>query len=145
MPGMSREAVRRAWEASARNEGVLREEDDVRIRFVPGGRGATMQTDLKLTRAALYLIDKSGRRQPMRFALFRESSGGAVVTDVALSEGPSPERGMVRVTMSGTPDFEIQFVSLQSEAWWSSIRRAMGKTAKRRVEEPGAGEIEEGE
>ena len=59
-------AVREKWESRVRTEGLLREEENLKVRLTDGARGS-VQADVRLTRAALYVIDSSGRRDPMRF------------------------------------------------------------------------------
>ena len=56
-----------------------------------------MQGDVRLTRAALYILDRAGRREPMRFVLARPSVAESTVTDVSLREGRSYELRLVRV------------------------------------------------
>jgi hypothetical protein len=86
-----------------------------------------------MTRAALYLLDRSARREPMRFAFVRSMPDEPVVLDVALHEGSSPERRRVRVFVGEAMDgdrFAIEFESIEGDAWLSSIRHAMGRGAR---------------
>ena len=88
-------AVREKWESRARSEGFLREEKNVKVRLTDGARGS-VQADVRLTRAAFYVIDRGGRRDPMRFVFLRSSDSDVVVLDVSINEGRTPERRRVR-------------------------------------------------
>jgi len=125
-------AARELWERRAREEGFLRGEENLKVRFVEGGRGS-VKGDLRLTRAAFYIVDKSGRRDTMRFVLARAVDSEPAVLDVSLMEGSAPEFRRVRVTISRAATasgFALEFESREGEAWWSSLRRAMGKSTK---------------
>jgi hypothetical protein len=124
-------AVREAWERNAQIEGFVRGEDNVKIRFVEGGRG-TIQGDLRMTRAALYLLDRSGRRDPMRFAFARSEAEEPIVLDATVREGTATESRRVRITIGESADgnsFAVEFESKTGQAWRSSILRALGKRA----------------
>jgi hypothetical protein len=128
--------VREDWERRVRTEGFLRGEENLKVKFVEGGRGS-VQGDVQLTHAALYLLDKNGRREPMRFSLSLSAGADVAVLDVTLREGSSPELGRVRVTVgaaAGGNRFAFEFESREGEAWRSSLRRLLGKPTK---EEPG--------
>jgi hypothetical protein len=122
-------AVREAWERSSRAEGFVRGEEDLKVRFVEGGRG-TIEGAVRLTRAALYMIDKGGRRDPLRFALTRSDTASPVVLDASLHEGRAPGLRRVRVAIGDADGnrFAIEFESREAVAWWSSLRRAIGKS-----------------
>ncbi|MFH1688815.1 MAG: hypothetical protein ABIE42_01085 [Candidatus Eisenbacteria bacterium] len=129
-------AVREDWERRVRTEGFLRGEENLKIKFVEGGRGS-VQGDVRLTHAALYLLDKSGRREPMRFPLSLSAGSDAAVLDVSLREGSSPELRQVRVIVGaadGGNRLAFEFESREGEAWRSSLRRVLGKSAEK---EPG--------
>jgi len=125
-------SVREAWAKRSRTEGFVRGEDDLKIRFVEGGRGS-MQGAVRLTRAALYILDNGGRREPMRFVLARPSVGEPAVLDVSVREGRSPELRRVRVATgdAGGNRFSFEFESREGEAWWSSLRRSLGRSMDR--------------
>jgi hypothetical protein len=126
-------AMREAWERNSQIEGFVRGEDNLKVRFVEGGRG-TIQSDVRMTRAALYLLDRGGRRDPLRFTFARSDAKEPVVLDVALLDGKTPESRRVRVTIGELVDghrFMIEFESMAGEAWRSSLRRALGKSYDR--------------
>jgi hypothetical protein len=137
-------SVREMWENRSRAEGFVRGEDGLKVRFVEGGKG-TMQGDIRLTRVALYLLDHSSRREPMRFVLARPSVGEPAVLDVSLRQGSSPEFWRVRVDVGdiGENRLAFEFETSEGEAWWVSLRRSMGRstdrdemTERQTVEEP---------
>lgn len=132
-------AVREEWERRARAEGFVREEENARVAFVAGARGS-IQADIRLTRAALYLFDRGGRREPMRLVFAPEQVIDMVIADVQLLGGTTPERGRVRLFVTGAADFQMEFESVLAEAWWSSLRRAMGKSANPAEARRGVGE-----
>lgn len=124
-------AVREAWERNSQLEGFVRAEDNIKVRFVEGGRG-TVQGDLRMTRSALYLLDRGGRRDPMRFAFVRSEAKEPIVLDATLHEGKAPESRRVRVTIGESVDgnrFAVEFESKTGEAWRSSILRALGRSS----------------
>ena len=86
---------------------------------------------MRLTRAALYVIDSGGRRDPMRFVFLRSADSDVAVVDVSLLEGRTPELRRVRVRMGGAAQFVLEFESRQGEAWWSSLRHSLGKSTDR--------------
>ena len=55
------ERVRKKWEADIRVEGLLRQGSDVTVVFARGAKGS-FRADVHLTRSALYLFDRGGRR-----------------------------------------------------------------------------------
>ena len=135
-------SVRETWEKRSRDEGFVRGEDNLKVRFVEGGRGS-VQGAVRLTRAALYILDNAGRREPMRFVLKRSSTVEPAVLDVSLREGRSPELRRVRVDASDAAgsSFAFEFESREGEAWWSSLRRSLGRSTDRsKMPEPPAGD-----
>ncbi len=123
-------AVREEWESRARSEGFLREEKNVKVRLTDGARGS-VQADVRLTRAAFYVVDRGGRRDPMRFVFLSSSNSDIVVLDVSIDEGRTPELRRVRVRMGGAARLVLEFESRHGEAWWSSLRHSLGKSAER--------------
>ena len=123
-------AVREEWERRARTEGLLREEENVKVKLTDGARGS-VQADVRLTRAAFYVIDRGGRRDPMRFVFLNSSNSDVVVLDVSINEGRTPELRRVRIRMGGAARLVLEFESRQGEAWWASLRQSLGKSADR--------------
>jgi hypothetical protein len=123
-------AAREEWEHRARTEGVLRKEENVKVKLTDGARGS-VQADVRLTRAALYVIDRGGRRDPMRFVFLRSADSDVAVLDVYLLEASTPAHRRVRVRMGGAAQFVLEFESREGEAWWSSLRHALGKSTDR--------------
>jgi hypothetical protein len=124
----AREA-RRQWEERVRTEGFVREEENVEVGIVKGGRG-TFAADLRLTRAALYMLDRSGRRDPVRFALGPAGGSESSVTDARLIRAVTQGRPRVRVAVSEPAGLTFEFASVSAEAWWSDIRRLLGKSTR---------------
>jgi len=124
--------VREEWERRARTEGFLREEENVKVKLTDGARGS-IQADVRLTRAAFYIIDRGGRRDPMRFVFLSSSDSDAVVLDVSLLEGRTPELRRVRIRVGGAARLVLEFESRRGEAWWSSLKHSLGKSADREV------------
>ena len=122
--------VREEWERRVRTEGLLREEENLKVRLTDGARGS-VQGDVRLTRAALYVIDSGGRRDPMRFVFLRSADSDVAVLDASLLEGRTPELRRVRVRVGGAARFVLEFESRQGEAWWTSLRHSLGKSADR--------------
>ncbi|MEA3408881.1 MAG: hypothetical protein U9Q95_00880, partial [Candidatus Eisenbacteria bacterium] len=127
-------AVREEWERRARTEGLLRSEDNVKVKLTDGARGS-VQADVRLTRAALYVIDRGGRRDPMRFVFLRSAGTDVELLDVSVLEGSAPELRRVRVRVGGAARFVVEFESRMGEAWWSSLRHALGKSVDREPSE----------
>ncbi len=123
-------AAREEWERRARTEGVLRTEENVKVKLTDGARGS-VQADVRLTRAALYVLDRGGRRDPMRFVFLRSANSDVAVLDVSLLKGSTPAHRRVRVRMGGAAQFVLEFESREGEAWWSSLRRSLGKPTDR--------------
>jgi hypothetical protein len=134
----AREA-RSQWETRVQTEGFVREEESVEVRMVRGGRGA-FTADVRLTRAALYLFDRGGRRDPARFVLGSAGRSETAVTDVRLIRATGEGRPLVRVATSGSSGLTFEFASVTAEAWWSDLRRSLGKSA--RIEEAERPEID---
>jgi hypothetical protein len=111
------------------NEGLLHEERDVGVRLASSGGGASFRADLSLTRAAFYLFDRSGRREPMRLGMGREREQDFAVSEVVM--GAVGERGeaTVRVRVEGPSAFWIEFGSGQAGTWWTELRRATGRSS----------------
>jgi hypothetical protein len=126
-------AAREEWERRVRTEGFVRDEEDVEVRVVSGGRGA-FSVDLRLTRAALYLFDRSGRREPMRFVLLSAGPSESAVVDAELLTDERTGRPRVKVSTSGPRSLSFEFGSVAAEAWWSDLRHGLGKTTKRDAE-----------
>jgi len=113
-------AMREEWEHTVRAEGFLRKQENVEVRYVEGGSGK-VQGDVRLTRVALYVIDKTWRRGPQRFVFEPSRTGEPVVRDVTLAEGKSPERRRVRIRVGGSSDYVVEFPSSEAEAWRSDL------------------------
>jgi hypothetical protein len=135
-------ALKAEWERRAREEGLRREAEDVAVRFVSGARG-TMRADARLTRAAMYLFDRSGRRPVMRLLLSGGGEGDHAVAGVSLAGGGPGERPRLRVSVRGPAAFEFEMDSPAADGWWADMRnspslrdRAPGETPEAR-DEPG--------
>jgi hypothetical protein len=138
-------AMRAEWEQTVRAEGFLRQQENVEVRYVEGGSGK-LQGDVRLTRVALYVIDRSWRRGPSRLVFEPSPNGEPVIQDVSLAEGKSPERRRVRIRVGGSSDYVVEFLSSEAEAWMSDLialvrRRGMATAPKeRRTQEDTYGE-----
>lgn len=117
--------ARKAMEAGIALEGIVRQVTDV-TAWYGGHRRQSSQVDVHMTRAALYVFDRGGRRDPVRLA-FGESAGGGRVAGVALRPGPAGGPRMVRVLIGGDAYFE--FATADAESWWADMRRALGQPA----------------
>jgi hypothetical protein len=126
-------ATRKEWERRVQAEGFVREEENVEIRIVTGGRGA-FSADVRLTRAALYLFDRSGRRDPVRFVLMSPGPSETTVVDAELRMDDRTGRPRVRVNTSGPAGLSFEFGSVTAEAWWTDLRHGLGKTTRRDAE-----------
>lgn len=115
------------WDAAVRLEGLMREEVNVTARMSTG-RSGSFSADIRLTRVAFYVFDRSYKREPMKIMLRRELAGQFVAVDAALasSDGDGPE--VVRVEVEGAAAFEIEFLSGDPRGWWKDLRRSMGKS-----------------
>jgi hypothetical protein len=126
-------ALKAKHEAGVLLEGLLRDEMDVRARFANGRGGGVFGADVRLTRAALYVFDRSGRRDPMRFSVRGDVAREYTVIDAELLPGASPDVDVVRVDIGGPRRFAVEFTSTQAEAWWIELRRAIGRSTDRRA------------
>lgn len=135
-------AVKTMWETKARAEGFLRDEEDLKVRFVQGGRG-TMQSDVRLTRAAIYFLDRAGRREPMRFGISRDPGTGYALKDVRFIPGKAAERPAVRIVISGESAIELEFASANAGGWVADIRRVLGRSPEPPPEEAPEEQTEE--
>ncbi|MBN2565855.1 MAG: hypothetical protein JXB46_09095 [Candidatus Eisenbacteria bacterium] len=130
--------IREEWETRVTTEGFVRDEEDVEIHIVRGGRG-TFKADVRLTRSALYLFDHTGRRDPVRFALKSPIEGENAIVDAQLVSDMTGSRPRVRVFTSG---MEFDFASAAADGWWADLRRSIGKST--RIETAEAGPDSEG-
>ena len=116
--------ARRQWDEGALREGIVREETGVNVRFVNGKRTRPFRADVRLTRSAFYVFDKSGKRDPMRFVINLESVNELGVFDARLDR---KDGGPVTVTVQivGKAKMAVELTSVNSEGWWVDIRRAL--------------------
>jgi hypothetical protein len=119
--------IKEEWQARVTSEGFVRDEENVQAHVVKGGHG-TFKADLRLTRAALYLFDHTGRRDPVHFTLTSPTETEKAVVDAELLNDPSAARPRVRVVTSG---MTFEFASAAADGWWSDLRRSLGKSARR--------------
>lgn len=122
------------WEERVRTEGFLRQQENVEIRFGEGASGK-FQGDVRLTRAALYVMDRSWRRGPTRLVFAPTAGAEPVVQEVTVSAGKSPEIGIVRVRVGGPAKYSLEFPSAESEAWRAELRRLTGARLRAEKEE----------
>jgi hypothetical protein len=116
--------ARRQWDEGALREGIVREESGVNVRFVNGKRTRPFRADVRLTRSAFYVFDKSGKRDPMRFVINLESVNELGVFDARLDrKGGGPVT--VTVQIVGKAKMGVELTSVNSEGWWMDIRRAL--------------------
>ncbi len=125
--------VRRMREENVLREGLLREESDIAVRMATGRSGGSFKADVILTRAALYVFDRSGRRDPMRLPLTRGGVEDFAVADVTFEPQGEGTEPLVGIGIVGPSTYRIEFRSDQAEWWWSDVRRALGKNADRRI------------
>ena len=120
------EKVRKVWEAGIRAEGLLRQGLDLKVAFADGMKGS-LRADVFLTRSALYLFDRGGRRDPMRLPLVPSSSQDPAVVGASL--GPTEDQGMraVRIRVQGPSPFDIVFRSPDADGWRIDVRRVVGR------------------
>ncbi len=130
------EAVRKQWDVIALAEGVIREERGVRTK-AGDSKGGWFKADVRLTRTALYVLDTTGRKDPMRLMVHLESVNDLGLFDAEYALSDQGGGGIVTVRVVGRTKFGIQFSSPQSLAWWTDIRRALGLRAGARPETPG--------
>lgn len=116
--------ARKRMEAQLIQEGPVRQGQSIAVRI--GRRlGSSFDADLHLTRAALYVLDTAGKRDPMRVPLRR--SEGAFVEDASLAPAAGDGYPTVVVTIGGPARKELLFSSPDASAWWMDIRAALGK------------------
>ncbi len=126
----SKEA-KEAWQKGILQEGLVREERAVTARFVNGKLGGSFTADVTLTRAALYVFDVTGRRDPMRFPLSRERQEEFGVVDVEMTPAERGGRSTVRIRVTGPSSYTIRFESAHGEWWWIDVRRRLGMSTDR--------------
>jgi hypothetical protein len=119
-------AARREWDSSMKMEGRLRDELSVRASSGERWKGA-FQADVHLTRSALYVLDRGGRRNPMRFALRPGAHNEPHVVDAQVSADRERSEGTVRIEAGGPSRIVLEFVSADAMGWWSDLRRALPK------------------
>ncbi len=123
------EGTKREWEQQAFAEGIVREEQGVSGRKVDTKGRGTFRADLRLTRMALYVFDRSGRVEPMRLLVHMEA-----VTDLGLYDveyEPGRAGGSFTVRVVGKSKFGLRFESAQALGWWTDIRKVLGLPADR--------------
>jgi len=117
-------AARKQWDEGALREGIVREESGINVRFVNGKRNRSFRADVRLTRTAFYVFDKSGKRDPMRFVINLESVNELGVFDARLGRrGGGPVT--VTVQIVGRAKMGVELASVNPEGWWVDIRRAL--------------------
>lgn len=126
------------------NEGLLGQESGVRVRVRNGVRGGAFSAELRLTRAALYVIDPSGRRGVMRYAFRRETAGESGVEDVSLT-GTAETGRRVALTIVGPSDSTVEISPEIPQQWWGRLRAALGRSTELPATETVEGEAEEDE
>jgi len=131
------DAARKQWDAAARSEGVLREERGVRAKVVDGKGGGAFTADIRLTRNAFYILDTTGRRDPMRLMIHLDSVNELGLFDVEYAPA-ADGGGTFTVRVVGRATFGVRFMSAQSLAWWTDIRKALGLRAELRPTGDGA-------
>ncbi len=117
-------AMQKQWDEGALREGIVREESEISVRYVNGKRNKPFRADVRLTRTAFYVLDKSGKRAPMRFVINLESVNELGVFDAKLNrqgEGPA----IVTVQIVGRAKMGVEFTSVNPEGWWVDIRSAL--------------------
>jgi hypothetical protein len=135
------ERVRKKWEDGIRSEGQLRQGVGLKVAFTDGAKGS-LTADLHLTRAALYLFDRGGRREPMRFPVTPSSPRDAVLGGVTLSREAGRGGRTVRIDVLGPSPFRIEFTTPEAEGWAADLGRAIGRSTRGASREA-AGEREE--
>lgn len=132
--------VRKKWEAGIKVEGLLRQEFGLKVVFAEGAKGS-FKADVHLTRSALYLFDRGGRREPMRFSLTPSSPRDSVVAEAALSAEAAQGGRVVQIHIRGPASFRIEFVTPDAEGWRTDLGRALGRSvraaAREATAEPG--------
>lgn len=123
-------------------EGLMKQESRVRTRLRNGIKGGAFTAELRLTRAALYVVDSSGRRGVMRYAFRRATSSDSAVRD-AMLEGSAETGKRVAIEIVGPSDHTIEIRPEIPEQWWGSIRAALGRSTATPAPEPEEGVAEE--
>jgi len=125
-----RRRLRAEHEKKMVREGVLREERDVSAKI--GGRwsGGAFRADVSMTRAALYVVDRSARKDPMRFPFVRERPEDAGIVDAEFRPDAEGESAIL-VRIEGTASNALLIVTPNAESWWIDIRRRVGKSVDR--------------
>jgi hypothetical protein len=122
-----RAEARKHMEAQLVQEGPIRQGQAITVRV--GRRlGSSYDADLHLTRAALYVLDTTGKRDPLRIPLRR--SEGAFVEDASIVPAAGDGYPTVIVTIGGPARKELFFTSPEATAWWMDVRKALGKSAE---------------
>jgi hypothetical protein len=117
-------AARKQWNEGALREGIVREESGISVRFVDGRSSRPFRADVRLTRMAFYVFDRSGKRNPMRFLINLESVNELGIFDARLDrQGGGPIT--VTVQIVGRVEMGIELTSVNPEGWWVDIRRAL--------------------
>jgi len=122
--------VRKKWEAGIKSEGPLRQGLGLKVVFSEGAKGS-LTGDVHLTRSALYLFDRAGRREPMRFLLAPSSPSDAVVADATLVSDAAGGARTVRIYVRGRASFRFEFQTPDAEGWRTDLRRVLGPSAPR--------------
>jgi hypothetical protein len=126
-----RRGLRAKLEQTRVGEGVLREERDVAVKL--GGRwgGGAFRADVSLTRAALYVIDRSARKDPMRFPFGRVLPKEQEIVDADFLPDVGGEPAFLVRVKGATTSSSILIATAQAETWWIDIRRRVGKSTDR--------------
>jgi hypothetical protein len=119
-------AARRVWDASMTTEGRLRDELSVRASSGERWKGS-FQADVHLTRSALYVLDRGGRRNPMRFALRPGTHNELHVAAARVSADSERSEGTVHIQAGGPSRIVLEFVSTDALGWLADLRRALPK------------------
>jgi hypothetical protein len=131
------ERVRKKWEDGIKIEGQLRQGLGLKVAFTGGAKGS-LKADVHLSRSALYLFDRGGRREPMRFPVTASSPRDAVLAGVAASREAGAGGRAVRIDIQGPSPFRIEFVTPDAEGWEADILRALGRSPRRAAPEADA-------
>jgi hypothetical protein len=113
-------AMREEWERSVMAEGSVRQEQNLNIRFMAGASGK-LTGDIYLTRSALYVVDRSWRREPTHLVFEPSGKVEPVVKGVTVVAGKPGEPERVRVAVGGSASFTVEFTTRMAEAWLSDI------------------------
>lgn len=128
--------VRKKWEDRIKTEGQLRQGLDFKVVFAGGAKGS-FKADVHLTRSALYVFDRGGRREPMRFPATASSPRDAVVAGVAVARDPGGG-GTVQVDIRGPSSFRVEFAAPDAEAWVADLSRVLGRSPRTAARETAA-------